>query len=281
MAIKISTDSTVDFTPELIEKYNITVNPLYIVTDEGEFRDTLDIKPDDVYAYYDKTGKTATSSACNIDAYQKTFAELTADGSAVVHIGLSSELSSSFNNARLAAMEFDNVYVVDSKNLSTGIGLLVLKGAEMAAEGIDAKEIADKLTALANHVDVSFILDTLDYLHAGGRCSSVAKFGANLLKIKPAIAVKDGKMDVDRKYRGRIVDKRVEYIKDSLKNPETIDKSRIFLTYSGGVDDAEIDNLVSVIKETVDFDEVLVTRAGCVISAHCGPGCIGVLFIRN
>ena len=148
MAIKISTDSTVDFTPELIEKYNITVNPLYIVTDEGEFRDTLDIKPDDVYAYYDKTGKTATSSACNIDAYQKTFAELTADGSAVVHIGLSSELSSSFNNARLAAMEFDNVYVVDSKNLSTGIGLLVLKGAEMAAEGIDAKEIADKLTAM-------------------------------------------------------------------------------------------------------------------------------------
>ena len=142
--VKITTDSTVDFTPEIVEKYDITVMPLYIVTDEGEYRDTLDITPDDVYAYYDKCGKTATSSACNLDAYSQKFKELTDEGYAVVHIGLSSELSSSFNNARMAAMEFEDVYVVDSLNLSTGIGLLVLKAAEMASEGMEAKEIAEK-----------------------------------------------------------------------------------------------------------------------------------------
>lgn len=279
--VKITTDSTVDFTPEIVEKYDITVMPLYIVTDEGEYRDTLDITPDDVYAYYDKYGKTATSSACNLDAYSQKFKELTDEGYAVVHIGLSSELSSSFNNARMAAMEFEDVYVVDSLNLSTGIGLLVLKAAEMAKEGMEAKEIAEKVSAIVPNVDVSFILDTLDYLHAGGRCSAVAKFGANLLKLKPSIAVKEGKMGVDKKYRGNIVDRRVDYIKDSLHTPENIDKTRAFITHSGGFDDAEIENLVKVAKETIGFEEVLVTRAGCVISAHCGPGCVGILFIRE
>lgn len=278
--VVITTDSTVDFTPEIVEKYNVTVMPLYIVTDEGEYRDTLDIAPDDVYAYYDRCGKTATSSACNMDAYAEKFKELTQQGYAVVHIGLSSELSSSFNNARMAAMEFEDVYVVDSLNLSTGIGLLVLKAAEMAEKGMEAKDIAEEISKIVPNVDVSFILDTLDYLHAGGRCSAVAKFGANLLKLKPSIAVKDGKMGVDKKYRGNIKDRRVDYIKDSLHTPENIDKSRAFITHSG-MDDEEIQNLVKVAKETVDFEEILVTRAGCVISAHCGPGCVGILFVRE
>lgn len=278
--VKITTDSTVDFTPEIIEKYDITVFPLYIVTDEGEYRDTLDISPDDVYAYYDRVGKTATSSACNMDAYSVKFKELTDRGYAVVHVGLSSELSSSFNNARMAASEFEDVYVVDSLNLSTGIGLLVLKAAEMAQNGMEASEIALNLNSLAANLDVSFILDTLDYLHAGGRCSAIAKFGANLLKLKPSIAVKDGKMGVDKKYRGNIVDRRVDYIKESLHTPENIDRSRAFITHSG-MDEKEIENLVKVAKETVDFEEILVTRAGCVISAHCGPGCVGILFLRK
>ncbi len=276
----ISTDSTADLTPELIEKYNIQVVPLGIEMDGNLYRDGVDITADDLYAYHEKTGTLAHSSAYNIGEYEDHFTALTQQGYDVVHIGLADYLSSTLHNAQLAAEDMENVYVVNSKRLSTGIGLLVLKGAELAAEGKTAKEIAEKLTELAYHVDASFVVDTLEYLHAGGRCSGVAKFGANLLKIKPQIVVYDEKMDTGKKYRGKIAVCRNQYMEDQLHDLDDVCLDRVFLTHSG-MPQEEIDMALEHLRSLADFKEILVTRAGCVISCHCGPGTMGILFLRK
>ncbi len=276
----ISTDSTADLTPELAEQYGIYVIPLGIEMDGQLYRDGVDIKPDDLYKYYETTGKLAHSSACSIGEYEDRFQSLVDQGYDVVHIGLADFLSCTLHNAQLAAEEMDHVWVVNSKRLSTGIGQLVLTAAEMAADGVPAAEIAEKTGELAYHLDVSFIVDSLEYLHAGGRCSSVAKLGANLLKIKPQIVVYDDVMSTGRKYRGKIETCRMQYLEDQLSDLDNICTDRIFLTHSG-VPQEELDRMVEKIKSIADFKEILVTRAGCVISCHCGPGTVGVLFYRK
>lgn len=276
----ISTDSTADLTPELAEKYNIQIAPLGIEMGGNVYRDGVDITADDLYAYHEKTGALAHTSAFNIGEYEDHFTALTEQGYDVVHIGLGDYLSSTLHNAQLAAEDMDNVFVVNSKRLSTGIGLLVIKGAELAQEGKSAKEIADKLAELAYHVDASFVVDTLEYLHAGGRCSGVAKFGANLLKIKPQIVVYDEKMDTGKKYRGKITVCRNQYMEDQLHDLDDVCLDRVFLTHSG-MPQEEIDAAVEHLRSLADFKEVLVTRAGCVISCHCGPGTMGILFLRK
>lgn len=278
--VKITTDSTADLSPELIKKYDVTVIPLYVEMDGKYYKDGIDIHPEDLYQYYEKTGKTARSSAVNVGEYAEIFREFTEQGYAVVHIGLGDFLSSSYQNACVAAQEFNDVYAVNSKNLSTGIGLLTLKACELAMEGREAADIARLCTEAAERLDVSFILDTVDYLHAGGRCSGVARFGANLLKIKPSIVVTKTAMVVGKKYRGKINNCRLQYITDQLGDAADIELDRIFFTHSG-MDRASVDLMLETIRSIAPFKEVIETTAGCVISCHCGPGCGGVLFFRK
>ncbi len=278
--VKISTDSTADLSGDLIKKYGVNVVPLHVEMDGKSYSDGIDIHPSDLYEYYEKTGKIAHSSAVNVGEYTSVFEKLTADGAAVVHIALGDFLSSSYQNAVLAADEFENVFVINSKNLSTGIGLVVLKAAELAAEGHEASEIAEICKEAVERLDVSFILETVDYLHAGGRCSGVAKFGANLLQIKPSIVVTKTGMVVGKKFRGKINDCRIKYIEDQLGDASDIELDRIFFTHSG-IDKESVDLIIEKIKSIAPFKEVIETTAGCVISCHCGPGCGGVLFFRK
>ena len=221
--------------------------------------------------------KTAAQSTAY---YTEYFEKLSADGGAVIHFSISDSMSSAHNFARIAAEDMENVYVVDSQNLSTGIALLVLKAADLVAEGKEAKEIYDEICALRSRVDASFVIDTLEYLHKGGRCSAVAMLGANVLKLRPCIEVKEGAMGVSRKYRGKMSLVYKEYAKDQLHDPDDIDLTRVFVTHTCG-DDPVVDEIVELVKQTLPFKEVIKGTAGCTISAHCGPGTLGVLFFRK
>ena len=279
--IVISSDSTCDLSPELIEKYDIKILPLGITLGTEVYKDGVDINPDMIYAHHEKTGELPKTTAANVGESEDFFESITADGESLIHFTISAEMSSTYRNACLAADDMDKeVYVIDSRNLSTGGGLLVIAAAEMAKSGMEAKDIAAKLEELAKCVDASFVIDNLEYLHKGGRCSAVAMLGANLLKLKPCIEVKNGSMGVGKKYRGRYGEVLKQYVAERLHDPDDIDTSRVFVTHAGC--DPEIVKMVTdLVKKTLNFDEVFVTRAGCTVSAHCGADTLGVLFIRK
>ena len=199
--IKVTTDSTADLSPELIEKYGLSITPLHIEMNGKSYSDGVDAVPEDLFGYYEKTGKLAKSSAVSVGEYSDFFKKLTEEGFEVVHVNIGSFLSSSYQNAKVAAEEFEGVRVINSKNLSSGTGHIALLAAELAAKGLPADEIVEKCEEAVERLDVSFIIETLDYLHAGGRCSGVAKFGANLLKLRPSIIVENNQMVVGKKYR--------------------------------------------------------------------------------
>ena len=276
----ISSDSTCDLSKELIARYQIRILPMGVSLGDNIYRDGVEITPDDIYEYNARTGQLAKTSAINMSESADFFAELTKDGSAVIHFTISSSMSATYNNARMAAEDFENVYVVDSKNLSTGNGLLVIAAAEMAKRGMDAKKIADKVSELADCVDASFVVDNLEYLAKGGRCSAVAAFGANLLQLKPCICVKKGAMGVGKKYRGKFEKVLSGYVADRLANGDDICLDRVFVTHAG-CDPQIVQSVVTAVKNTLPFKEVFVTRAGCTVSAHCGANTLGVLFIRK
>ena len=278
--IIISSDSTCDLGPELIAKYGIKIIPLGITLGTDVYQDGVNINPDFIYEHHAKTGELPKTTAANVGECIDYFAELTKDGDAVIHFTISSTMSSTYSNACLAAAEYDNVYVIDAKNLSTGSGLQVLAAAEMANEGMEAKDIVAKIEEISPCVDASFVIDSLEYLHKGGRCSALAMLGANLLKLKPCIEVKNGVMGVGKKYRGLYGRVLAEYVDERLNNVEDIDTKRAFVTHAGC--DEEIANAVfEQVKASGIFDEVLLTRAGCTVSAHCGANTLGVLFIRK
>ena len=278
--ITISSDSTCDLSQELVDRYNIHILPMGVTLGDKMYRDGIDITPDQIYAHHEKTGQLPKTSAINIAESADFFAELTKDGSAVIHFTISSSMSATYNNARIAAEDFEDVYVVDAKNLSTGSGLLVLAAAEMAQEGMEAKEIAQKVSELADCVDASFVVDNLEYLAKGGRCSAIAAFGANLLQLKPCISVKNGAMGVGKKYRGKFEKTLLSYVADRLADAEDICLDRVFVTHAG-CDTDIVESVVNAVKGTLPFKEVLVTRAGCTVSSHCGANTLGVLFIRK
>ena len=278
--IIISSDSTCDLSRELIDRYNIRILPMGVTLGDNSYRDGVDITPDDLYAYVEKTGQLPKTSAINMAEDAEYFAELTRDGSAVIHFTISASMSATYNNARVAAEDFEDVYVVDAKNLSTGSGLLVLAAAEMAQQGLEAKEIAQKVSELADYVDASFVVDNLEYLAKGGRCSAVAAFGANLLQLKPCISVKNGAMGVSKKYRGKFEKVLPTYVAEKLANGDDIDLERVFVTHAG-CDPQLVESIVELVKNTLPFKEVLVTRAGCTVSSHCGANTLGVLFVRK
>lgn len=278
--IIISSDSTCDLSAELKERYDIKIIPLGVTLGDKVYRDGVDINPDDIYAHHAKTGKLPKTTAANVGECIDFFTDLTKDGDAVIHFTISSTMSSTYSNACLAAAEFENVYVIDSKNLSTGGGLLVVSAAEMAKSGMEAPAIVEQLEKLAPCVDASFVIDSLEYLHKGGRCSALAMLGANLLKLKPCIEVKNGVMGVGKKYRGVYARVLTEYVNERLTNVDDIDTSRVFVTHAG-CDSEIVDAVVQQVKSTGIFKEVFLTRAGCTVSSHCGANTLGVLFIRK
>ncbi len=278
--IVILADSTCDLSAELIAKHDIKIVPLNVLLGENNYRDGVDITPDDIYAYHEEHGILPKTAAINTAEWEDLFRKYTADGSEVVCFTISSEMSATYNNARLAAMEVENVYPVSTGNLSTGIGLQILKACELRSEGKSAKEIQEYCTELTSRVDASFVIDSLEYLHKGGRCSAVAAFGANLLKLKPLIQVKNGSMGVTKKYRGKYDTVLLEYVADKLADTDDIDYSAVFVTHAG-VDAEILDSVVAKVKELIPFENVYITRAGATISSHCGRNTLGVLFVRK
>jgi len=282
MKVKISADSTCDLPQDIIKEYNIGIAPLYIVRDGVDLVDGVDITPEDIYAHVEAGGDICSTAAVSVADYIKFFEAQRREYDAVVHFCISSEMSCCYQNACIAAQEVGGVYPVDSRNLSTGIGLLVIEAALLAREGaLDGEAIAKAMDEKKEKLDVSFVLDTLIYLRKGGRCSAVAAIGANMLGLKPCIEVKEGKMGVGKKYRGKLLKCMLQYIGERLEGRDDIDTTRIFITNSGRFTEEEIDELEREVLRCQPFGEVLRSNAGCTISNHCGPRCMGILYFHK
>ena len=278
--IKILSDSTCDLTPALLQKYDITLTPLTVVKDGKPFRDGVDITPADIFAHVDGGGALCSTSAVSEYEYATFFSRYTPDYDAVVQITIGSGFSACYQNACLAAQGFDNVFVVDSENLSSGQGLLVMEAVRLAEAGQSGEDIARALRELAPKVEASFLVERLDYLYKGGRCSAVAALGANLLGLKPCIEVSGGKMGVCKKYRGSFESAVRQYVRERLEGREDIRPALAFVTHPAAPE--------SVVRAALDtaaqygsFDRVLETHAGCTVSCHCGPHTLGILFVRK
>lgn len=282
MKIKITADSTCDLSQELCQKYGITLFPLTVNLGDESYLDGVTINPEMIYDFVQKTKTLPKTSAVNQQYYREKFAEILQSGyDAIVHFTISSEMSACYQNALATSKEFDNVFVVDSRTLSTGIGLLAIYASELAQKGeLSAKEIAEKAQARAKHSQTSFIVDKLDYLYRGGRCNAVAFLGANLLKIKPSIVVKNGVMGVDKKYIGKLEKTALKYVKDIIETYNTPDTTRIFITHTK-IDEAIVESIKTYLKENTAFKEILETTAGSTITSHCGSHTIGILFLND
>ena len=280
-SVKITCDSTCDLPAELLARYDIDVLPLGVALGDTLYHDSVDITADGIFSYVEKTGDLPKTSAVSIAEYMDVFKKYTDAGCAVIHINISSAFSACHQNARLAAEEVGgDIFPIDSRNLSTGSALLAIAAAEMAAKGMEAADIADAVNALRGCVDASFVLQTLEYLKKGGRCSTVAALGANLLRLRPEIEVTDGTMGVGRKYRGTAQKSIADYIRGRLEGRDDIDLTRVFVTHSR-MEESLVEEAVALVRSLHPFAEVLVTTAGCTVSSHCGPGCIGVLFMKK
>lgn len=280
MKIKISSDSTCDLSQDLLEKYNISILPLTVVMGGEAYRDSITIKPADIFAHVASGGDFCSTTAINVTEYEEFFSNITKEYDAVIHINIGSSFSCCHQNAKLAAEDMDNVLVVDSQNLSTGQGLVVLKACELAEECSSLAEIKAKLEDFVPRVEASFLLDQLGYMVKGGRCSSVVALGANLLSLKPCIEVKDGKMSVVKKYRGNYTKCIVNYIKDRITNRDDLEKHTLFVTNTP-VSAECMSAVQDAVAECADFENIYWTNAGCTVSCHCGPGTLGVLFVRK
>ena len=278
MKIVISAESTIDLPKELLDKYNIKTTPFTINLGDELIEDHFGVSKE-IFEFVDKSKKLPKTSAVSPDQFKTHFENLKKDYDAIVHVSLSSLISSAYNNACMVAKEMENVYVVDSKSLSTGIALLAIKGKDLINEGKDAKEIFETLQALTPKVEASFVLERLNYLHKGGRCSALALLGANILKIKPQIILSDGRMIVGKKYMGnmtKVVDKYIDDLLDNNPNPIL---EHVFITHSSPMPETE--KILTEKLENRGFKNIHNTLAGGTISSHCGPNCIGVLFLNK
>ena len=283
MAIHIVADSTCDLTEELIEQYHITILPLYVMLGDKEHRDGKDITAEDIFRFVADGGALPKTAAVTVEDYLTAFRRILERNPAdeIICITISAKFSSCYQNACIAAEETGHVTVIDSMNLSTGIGHVILTAAELIEENKTVPEIAEILrNDIIPNVDASFIIDRLDYLHKGGRCSAVAALGANLLKLKPCIEVRNGEMSVSKKYRGNFVHCVTEYAKDRLAERDSIDNHRIFITHAAASKEA-VSAAENAVRESGRFEAIVETQAGSTISSHCGPNTLGVLFVRK
>ena len=274
----ITTDSTSDLSKELRERYAIRIVPLQIELGGEIFPDDGRFTAEDLYRRYHADGTLPATAAPSPQEYEEVFEPILAEGCEIVHLSISSELSSSYSTARIVAQELEGVYTVDTRMLSTGVGLLAIEGAECAQRGMSAADIAAHLSALTEKVETSFVLDTLEYMRKGGRCSGVAAIGANLLHIRPALEMKGGKLTVYKKYRGNIETVYRQYIMERLSEKK-VRPGHVFLIHSGEVADEEFDAMEALVRELTGAREIHRARAGCTICAHCGPKTLAVMFI--
>lgn len=280
MKIKVLSDSTCDLPQELVEKYNITIVPLTVIKDGQAYTDGITITPADIFSHVANGGSLCSTAAVSAGEYAQWFEKYTSDYEGVIHVNISSEFSCSYQNACLAAEDFANVRVVDSRNLSTGQGLVVLEICKLAEQCTTLDELHQKAQEFTAKVEASFLLDRLDYMVKGGRCSSATALGANLLNLKPCIEVKDGKMVVVKKYRGNYAKCLATYVKDRLANRDDLVRDTLFVTHTP-VTDACLQAVTDAVKENDNFENIYWNEAGCTVSCHCGPGTLGVLFVRK
>ena len=281
--VKILSDSTCDLSKELIAKYGITIVPLHVVLGDKDYKDGVDITVDEIYEWADTNNTTPKTAAISPEEAMDVMSSLLEGDNEVVCFAISSSMSGTFSVLKLAAESMEvteMVYCIDSMNLSTGIGLMVIEAAKMAQEGKSAKEIVEYIETIRPMVRSSFVVDTLTYLHRGGRCSSVAAMAGSMLKFHPRIAVEGGKMYAGKKYRGKMNKVLLEYVRDMEEELKKAKTERVFITHSGC--DQELISAVYEYLEGLDvFEEILITRTGSVISSHCGPGTLGVLYIAQ
>ena len=280
MGIKITSDSTCDLSKELIEKYDISIIPLTIIKNDEAFADGVTITPADIFAHVADGGDLCSTTAKNIGEYTDYFEKYASEYDGIIHINIGAGFSSCYQNACLAAEDYENVRVIDSQNLSTGQGLVVLKACELAQTFNDLDQIKEELDAFTPRVEASFLLDQLKYMVKGGRCSATAALGANLLNLKPCIEVKDGKMSVVKKYRGTYSKCLANYVKDRLDQRDDLERKHLFVTHTPVTDDCR-EAVQKAVDQYADFENIYWTDAGCTVSCHCGPGTLGVLFIRK
>lgn len=281
--VKIISDSTCDLSKELIERYDISILPQHIVLGDTEYTDGVDITPDEIYQWSDENKTTPKTSAPVMAEAMELMQPYLAEGRELICFCISETMSCSGQAMRMAAEELeaeDKVTVIDSENLSTGIGHLVIEAAILAQEGKNAAQITEEIEKLKPYVRASFVTDTLVYLSRGGRCSAAAAIAGSMLKLHPKIVVKDGVMDASKKYRGKMSSVIMSYVKDMEEELKQAKPDRVFITHSG-CDTEIIQNVLSYLQELHIFKEILITRAGCVVSSHCGPGTLGVLYIAD
>ena len=280
MRIKVLSDSTCDLSAELVAKNDVTLIPLNVIKNGENFKDGVTITPEEIFAHVAAGGDLCSTAAVSIGDYEEIFAKYATEYDGVVHINIGSGFSASHQNARLAAEEFDNVLVVDSMSLSTGQAMIVLEACRLAREGADLAAIKASLEDLVRKVEISFVLDRLEYMVKGGRCSAAAALGANLLNLKPCIEVKEGKLQVVKKYRGSFTKCLQSYVKDRLAGREDIRRNRLFITHTA-VSQESIDAVWQCVAQNGGFETIEDTVAGCTVSCHCGPGTLGIIFVRN
>lgn len=278
MSIKVTATSTCDLPPQLLERYQITMVPLYVSFGGNTYRDGVETGPEDIFRHVEGGGQLPSTAAVNIADYQELFARLAPQYDEVIHITIGSEFSCCYQNALVAAEDFGNVHVVDSRNLTVGQGILAVAAAEAAERGMGIQEILSMLEGMAGRVDTTFVVDKLDYLAKGGRCSSVVALGANLLKLKPCIVLSGGRMTVGKKYRGAFDKVLPDYVVDQL-NGKNVDLDRVFVVHTRC--NPEIPEAVCGMVRQYGFREVITAVAGSTISCHCGPNTLGVIFLRK
>ncbi|MFA5522884.1 MAG: DegV family protein [Tissierellales bacterium] len=279
--VKIFADSTCDLSRDLIESNDISIVPLYVGFDDNTYLDKVEITTKELYSKVNECDKLPKTSAPSPLDFINAFKPFIDEGKEILYIGLSSKLSSTIQNARIAVSELPEakIEILDSCNLSTGIGILIMKAVDLAKEGFGVEEIAKKIRQLIFKVETAFVPDTLDYLYKGGRCSSLQALASGVLKIRPIIKVVDGGMIVGQKARGKREKILETMLENALKDKDKMDKKRVFVTHTEGYDDAVF--LKNILEEKLDVEEVLITDAGCVISSHCGPNTIGIIYLIN
>ena len=275
--VVVTCDSTCDLNPDQVERFGLHVMPLYVRLGDEEHRDGVDINNDQLFDYVRRTGQLPKTAAATVDDYYEMWKPYVEQGCEVVHINISSEFSVCHQNACTAAKMLGHCYPIDSRNLSSGSGLLALDASELAAEGKSAEEIKSILDEKKNRLNVSFVLDTMEYLAKGGRCSSMTALAAGFLRLRLGIDVKEGKMGVGKKYRGKMDSVLVQYVHDRLRSVKDVETKRIFITYPN-MDDEIVEKVRQAILEDKPFKEVLTSNAGCTVASHCGPNCLGILF---
>ena len=282
MSIKLIADSTCDISDELIREHNIRIVPLSVSAGGKFLKDGVEITSEDIFRYVESGEGMCRTSAVNVDEYLKVYAEESPKHDAILHFTISADMSSCYQNARIAAEDFDNIFIIDTRNLSSAMGHLVLDAAELAASGMSPEGIYREITKRIDLLDASFLLDTLTYLHKGGRCSSIAALASSVLKIKPCIVVDNGAMSVGQKYRGKLESVMLKYIDDRLSQKDNIDPRRIIIAHTFAEENLGLVDVVKAhIATIMPFDQVYVATAGGTISCHCGPNTLGLFLVRR